>query len=539
MRMPINRPPRLRQTNKPVGRRPLPRRTPRLLRKRPSLKERVFEQLKNSVDTEKLKSSLHEKLTIEAGNLADAGAHALVGKVSEYLPFATATGTKIAMQFVKQKVSEAMTGVGSPGSLSMHQGVSGGFIAGKKVNNYAMSFNFAEPRSKQLKHLISQNAVSKLQVAPWADSSTDGDAAKMFFQSGINSKNVCQWQTLPNSSAGGWQPADQVKLMQEFPLSWNVTDDENCITADPGLPSWADMISIFGDSDQSIQYPIVSRHLDFQLFNSNAFTNVKIKIYLCKRKRDGFVPASDWFTDPLLGQNQNRMNDKWVNKWDSEPGDNIFTLSGSGNWVRESSINLNAYPGMSSNFQQRWEIVEVRSQILEAFESLNVTTNIEAGDLFDMRNVIAQKRGIQTSITSSAWPYAFMIEHQGQNGLVVPRQNVQNITVDGSPLLVDAMTSKIRFRYRKYAKLAYGSIQPAEQSNITTKTFTDSDGNTVQIPLGPMAGVIKKNTSLALPYRYYSPYRNLSDKTGTAGQYYIPVYTDQEQQVAAPLANQQ
>jgi len=504
------------------------------------MKEKTWKALKKSVSDSRLTSQLKDHLTIEAHNLAQAGAEILIGKVSEYLPFATATATKISMEFMKSAISESMLGTGSSGAREIRQGVATGYIAGKKVNNYAVSFNFNQPKSKQLRHLVEQNAISKIQVAPYIAPEYIGDAAKCFFQSGVNSKGVCQWSEYGNSTGIDWADLDKATPMQLAPLSWNVEDDEVLIKADPGLPTWPTMLSAFGGSDQSIRYPIVSRHIDFQLFNSNAFMPCRVKVYLCKRKgQQAFEPASDWFLDPLTGQNQNYMDIDHTNAWNTVPGTEIFEGPNTSNWIQESSINLNAYPAMSANFNERWEIVEVKSQRLDALESLNVTCNIHAGELYDFRNLINQKLNEANPRMCESFPYTFMIEFQGDNGLIVPRNTIGNIVVDGSPLLVDAMPTKLRFRYRKHAKVAYPSIDTVNQQNIYTKTFTDTSGNLVSIPLGAMAGVISENTSNSLPQRYYSPYRRLSDELGQNGTYYIPIYTDQEKQVAKPLANQQ
>lgn len=506
-----------------------------VVRPKSSLKDKVFTRLRESVDSSKLRSTLKDQMTCEFDRIIDQSA----AKVAEFLPFATAAAAKIMMKRVQSTVSQSMFGEGGAGVRELSSGRVEGYIAGKRVNNYAWHWNFSGPRTKRLAHLVTQNATTKLQVAPIAQE--EGDAGKQFFQTGFNQKGVMRWQSVPNSPNTDWStPATSVTV---YPLSWSVIDDERILKADPGLVSWADATSVFAGSDQTIEYPIVSRHIDFQVFNSNAFMPCSVKVYLCKRKKGTGTygtPMNDWFRNPALAQAQGVMDTQWSYAWQTTPASNIFAQSNPNDWFKETPINLNAYPALSSNFNQRWEIVDVRKQRLDALESLNCSIEVQATEMFSIRNVIQQKQNQLDPVTTESWPYALMIEFQGQNGLVVPRvDDGTGAATDGSPVLVDSMPTKVRFKYRKYARVAFGSVDTSNQRSMYTKQFTTSGGQTVSVPLGPMAGVLSENTSQSLPVRYTSTYSRLSDESGSIGSYYIPVYTDQAKQTAQPLADQQ
>jgi len=458
---------------------------------------------------------------------------------SQVMPFGTALATKVVMKLMGRQILHTYVD-DEPGEMKKFGGESRSEIAGREVVNYALQYKFSGAVEKDLQVRKQMTDHSPIQLTRWELN----DRAVSFFTSSLNAKSVLQWESDPTSSGTDWDLPDYTYPLR-YPMSWGVRDDEYLVTCDTSLPAYVGTQGLGGtgqvaSGDFTYNYPVVSRHADYQFFNSNAYNELRLKIYLVRPKSGAdlaFIdsqPAQAWFapTDNLDSQPTGSMNAKYKYEPTTAPASELFTsISGTTlEWLQETPINLNAYPSLSKNFSATWDIVDVSTCTLCPYGSLNISMEAMATKMLTARDVINQKEGRTTKVVSRHMPFALMVEFQGQNGLMVPYVASGQNVVEGNPQLIDAVPSKLRFMHRKYAKVAYNNF------NAGAGVWDGSASLAVQT-----AGIGGKNTSTSLPERNVLPYDLMITKGEDAepGDFYIPIYTDQVQVEAQPAGVRQ
>lgn len=458
---------------------------------------------------------------------------------SQVMPFGTALATKVAMKLMGRQILHTYVD-DEPGEMKKFGGESRSEIAGREVVNYALQYKFSGAVEKDLQIHKQMTDHSPIQLTRWEL----GDRAVSFFTSSLNAKSVLQWESDPSSSSTAWELPNYTYPLK-YPMSWGVVDDEFLVTCDTSVPAYSGIQGLGGTNqvasgDFTYNYPVVSRHADYQFFNSNAYNELRLKIYLVRPKSgadDAFIdsqPARAWFspTSNLDTQSTGSMNAKYKYLPTTAPASELFpSITGTSlSWLQETPINLNAYPSLSKNFSATWDIVDVSTCTLCPYGSLNISMEAMATKMLTARDVINQKEQRTTKVVSRHMPFALMVEFQGQNGLMVPYiQSGQNV-VEGNPQLIDAVPSKLRFMHRKYAKVAYKNF------NAGAGVWDGSASLAVAT-----AGIGGKNVSTSLPERNVLPYDLMITKGDNpeAGDFYIPIYTDQIQVEAQPAAARQ
>lgn len=388
----------------------------------------------------------------------------------------------------------------------------------------------------------------------------DPSMDKLSAQVGYNAVGVfAPYPVFPISTLTNWESA--VALTFSVPavlsaaqaysdtLSWTLLDDLQVWRQVWGASQASKPLNplpTLADGSTDYRLPVSSRHIDFDMFNSSLYLNMKVKIYRLISKGAstnqklgsdplhtvnvrGLGPVNDWippYTDPLTGTPippaDTTMNNNWYTNYpatstywgaSTSPNPNSW---GSVQPYSENAVLIDAAsPKLSARFKDNWHIVGIDEKVIKAGQTLNYKFKQDCPTMMSAQAYNAS--WYDQTVSPIGYP-AFMITFQSETGGIIDYYSEGTFQYT-----LQTETQPVRLRVsnvKKYATLhCKGSVQDIVQSGGADLGIQEFDWNQFYSLTYPTV-----DTTLEL-----QPYANLltTVPTGSETGYVIPVTTDQ------------
>jgi len=266
--------------------------------------------------------------------------------------------------------------------------------------------------------------------------------------------------------------------------------------------------------DEDYFFPIQSFSMDFRITNTDAFLPCMVKIYVLKAKNDlpNSAPQVQWFNDPSLTQDVNKMSNNYINYWVPE------TITGcTGTPITSKNIAPQATPLMSQDFKDCYEILKVHNQKLGPSDSLEYSMVKHYSKCISAQEY---NKLADDNIRTKAGSIHYMIEFQG---LPCPYYKTTAAGAVDYSAMAHSSFAKIRVTSNKYFT---HSMPVTNAQSLFLPTGTNYSQNFVSAKRRPLS-----------LYSDTAPYSSFASNTSAASAYVIPLATAETYTAARPLVN--